>query len=126
MNIDDKIKQELESEAKQIDQILVHDPGLFNMLANAYKGKLGGWLILVGIVTFFVSILMFWCGYEFFFVEGSLEHKLQWGVALLLSTMIQISLKMWTFMEMNRQSTLRELKRFELSLNKLTNTVNRS
>lgn len=124
MNIDDKIKQELESEAKQIDKILVHDPGLFKMLANAYKGKLGGWLILVGVATFIFSILMFWCGYEFFFVEGPLEHKLQWGVGLLLSAMVQISLKMWTFMEMNRQSTLRELKRFELSINKLATKVN--
>ena len=119
MKIDEKIKSELESEAKQLDSILAHEPGLFKMLTNAYKGALGGWVIWVGVVTTIISILMFWCGYEFFFVAGDVMNKIHWGVALLLTTMIQISLKMWTFMEMNRQSTLREIKRIELEVTKL-------
>lgn len=119
MNIDEKIKEELESEAKQVDQILVHQEGLFSMLANAYKGALGGWMILVSIITLAVSAIMVWAGYEFFFVESILEHKLHWGVVLIISLVIQIALKMWTFMEINRMSTLRELKRVELAISKL-------
>jgi uncharacterized protein DUF6768 len=128
MNIDEKIKQELENEAKHLDQLLVPDPGLFKMLANAYKGSLGGWVVAVGIFTFAISILMLWCGYQFFFVEGvaggELTHKLHWGVGLLLTAMMQISLKMWTFMEMNRQTTLKEMKRIELAISKLSNKLN--
>lgn len=118
MNIDKKIKEELESEAANIDQVLAHQEGIFSMLTNAYKGALGGWVILVTIITLAVSSIIVWAGYEFFFVESLLEHKLHWGVVLIISLIIQISLKMWTFMEMNRMSTLRELKRLELAISK--------
>ncbi|WP_448550466.1 DUF6768 family protein [Thalassotalea fusca] len=123
MNIDDKIRAELEHEAKSIDQALAHDAGIFTMLANAYKGALGRWIIIVGIFTFALTVLMFWAGYHFFFTEGSVAMKLHWGVLLLLATMVQIALKMWTFMEMNRQSTLRELKRIEFSIESLAEQV---
>lgn len=114
MNLDDKIKQSLESEAKNLDHILAHEPGIFKMLLNAFKGSLGRWMILVAIVTFLITLVMFWAGYQFFFVEVSEQtlilHKIQWGVVLLLSTIVQIALKMWTFMEMNRQSAMRDRK----------------
>jgi len=129
MNLDDKIKQSLESEAKNLDQILAHEPGIFKMLLNAFKGSLGRWMILVAIATFLITLVMFWAGYQFFFVEVSSQavmlHKIQWGVVLLLSTMVQIALKMWTFMEMNRQSAMREIKRLELTIEKLTNKLDK-
>ena len=129
MNLDDKIKQSLESEAKNLDHILAHEPGIFKMLLNAFKGSLGRWMILVAIVTFLITLLMVWAGYQFFFVEVSEQavmlHKIQWGVVLLLSTMVQIALKMWTFMEMNRQSAMREIKRLELTIEKLTNRLDK-
>lgn len=127
MNLDDKIKQSLESEAKNLNHILAHEPGIFKMLLNAFKGFLGRWMILVAIVTFFVTLVMLWAGYQFFFVEVSSQvltlHKIQWGVILLLSTLVQITLKMWTFMEMNRQSAMREIKRLELVIEKLTDKL---
>ena len=125
MNIDDKIRAELEHEAASIEKALAHDAGIFTMLANAYKGALGRWVIIVGIFTFAITLVMFWAGYQFFFVETNLASKLHWGVLLLLSTMVQIALKMWTFMEMNRQSTLRELKRVEFSIESLASQLNR-
>jgi len=123
MNIDEKIKNELNKESKQLDQILAHEPGIFKMLANAFKGSLGRWMILVGIVTFAITVVMFWAGYQFFFVEGELMFKLHWAVILIFSGMMQMALKMWSFMEMNRQSVLREMKRLELVMEKLTNKL---
>jgi len=123
MNIDEKIQKELQQEAKSVDEILVHDQGLFTMLASAFKGSLGRWLILVTIITSLITLLMFWSGYHFFFVESLAAEKLHWGVLLLLSAMVQIALKMWTFMEMNRQSLIRESKRLELSVEILSQKV---
>ena len=86
-------------------------------------------MIIVSIVTFLITFLMFWAGYQFFFVEVAEQklmlHKMQWGAILLLSTMVQIALKMWTFMEMNRQSAMREIKRLELVIEKLTNKLDK-
>ena len=123
MNIDEKIKQELKNESQQLDQMLAHEPGIFKMLANAFKGSLGRWMIIVGLFTFVITLIMFWAGYHFFFEQGSVAFKLHWGVVLLFTAMLQIALKMWSFMEMNRQSMLREIKRLELAVDKLTTEV---
>lgn len=123
MNLDERIKQELSDEAEHLDKLLAKDNGIFAMLANAYKGSLGRWLVMVFIVGTLITVLMVYAGYQFFFIEGDVGFKLHWGITLLLATMIQIALKMWSFMEMNRQSSLREIKRLELTLEKLINKV---
>lgn len=123
MNIDDKIKSELKTESNKLDKLLAQEPGIFGMLHGAYKGSLGGWMILVGIVTFIVTVVMLWCGYQFFFIEGTIETKLHWGIGLLLAAMMQVALKMWSFMEMNRQSMLRDIKRIELQVERLVNKL---
>jgi len=120
MNIDEKITQELKKESQQLDEILAHEPGIFKMLANAFKGSLGRWMILVGLFTFVITLVMFWAGYHFFFELGDIGSKLHWAVVFLFTAMLQIALKMWSFMEMNRQSMLREVKRLELAVDKLT------
>ncbi len=127
MKLDDQIKQALEKEAQQIDKIIAHDPGLFAMLGNAFKGSLGIWFIIVSIFGFLLSLVMFWAAYQFFFVvnadNNGLMHKLHWGITLLISSMMVTALKMWTFMEMNRHSTVREIKRLELMLEKIANKM---
>ena len=116
MNIDEKIKQELTAEAKEVDALLVQREGIFSMLLHAFKGALGGWMILISVVVLFVSALMAWAGYQFFFTSLSIEDKLHWGMILLICLITQVAMKMWTFMEMNRMSVLRELKRLEITL----------
>ena len=123
MNLDERIKQELSDEAAQIDHLLENDTGIFSMLVNAYKGSLGRWLVMVFIVGFLITVLMVYSGYQFFIIAGDIGFKLHWGITLLLATLIQIALKMWSFMEMNRQSSLREIKRLELMVEKLINKI---
>lgn len=118
MNIDEQIKQELENEAKTIDAILVHREGLFTMMLHAFKGALGGWMIVVSIVVLLITALMVWAGYQFFFVSSGLEDKLHWAVVLLVCLVVQVATKMWTFMEMNRMSVIREIKRLEITINR--------
>ncbi len=120
MNIDEKIKQELESESQKLEELLPQDPGLFTMLLNAYKGSLGGWLILMSLVSLILGIAMMWSAYQFFIVQDLFEHKMYWGIVLLLTGMMVSAIKMWFFMEMNRQTTNREIKRLELAIEKLT------
>ena len=123
MKIDDELKNALTNEAKQLDQKLAHQPGIFKLLANAYAGALGRWMMIVTLVALIVTLVMLYSGYQFFFIEGSIMFKLHWAVILLLSSMVQIALKIWAFMEMNRQSVLRETKRVELALEQLQNKI---
>lgn len=118
MNIDERIKQELENENKQLDEILAQDPGLFTMLGATLKGGLKRWVILINVITLLVTGFMFWSGYHFF-VAQNLDDRVFWGVILIVLGMMQISLKEWLFSEMRRNSILREIKRLELAIEQL-------
>ncbi|MBO9491668.1 hypothetical protein J7384_14970 [Endozoicomonas sp. G2_1] len=125
MNIDEKIKQELEQEAKQLNATLVHDDSIFIYVKQAFTGSLGWLVTLISVIAFAVTLLLLWAGYQFFFVEHDSHTRLTWAMILGLSTLVQTALKMWTFMEMNRQSTIREIKRLELSVERLYNSLSK-
>ncbi|QQX79092.1 hypothetical protein JK628_16225 [Shewanella sp. KX20019] len=116
MDIDKKIREELAREQKELSQTQRPDASLFSMLGDAYKGRLGGWMVLMSIIAVLLSGLMLWSGYQFFFVVESVQELIRWGVTLLLSSMMQIAIKMWTFNEVNRNALQREIKRLELAI----------
>ncbi|MCL1093488.1 DUF6768 family protein [Shewanella kaireitica] len=116
MDIDKKIRQELAKEKALLSQQQTADASLFAMLGDAYKGRLGGWMVLMSIIAVLLSALMLWSGYQFFFVVESVPELIRWGVTLLLSSMMQIAIKMWTFNEVNRNALQREIKRLELAI----------
>jgi len=118
MTIDQRIKDELQSEAKYIDDILAQEPGLFNMMFNVFKGSLRYWAIVVNIVTLIVTFGFLWTGYQFF-TAGTVDDRVFWGVITTILIMIQIALKQWMFAEMRRMATMREIKRLELTINNL-------
>ena len=123
MSLDDRIKRELENEAESIDEILNDKQGLFDMVAGSFKSGLGRWVVLINIVILIVTGLMIWSGYEFF-VATELDGRIFWGVCLAVSATAQIAMKQWVWMEMNRSSLLREIKRVEIAVAKLANKVN--
>lgn len=122
MSLDDRIKQELESEANKIDEILNDKQGMFDMVLGSFKSGLGGWVILINVVILLVTGLMFWSGYEFF-VAIDMEAQVFWGVCLIIAATAQIAMKQWVWMEMNRSSLLREIKRVEIAVAKLATKI---
>ncbi len=118
MSIDDKIKRELEDEARHLDPLLIHPQGMVEMGIGAFKGGLGRWIVLIGIITLLVTIAMVWCGYQFV-IATSVDDRVFWGVWLIVSLSAQIALKQWTWMEARRVSILREVKRVEVAVERL-------
>ncbi|KXI29611.1 DUF6768 family protein [Paraglaciecola hydrolytica] len=115
MNIDDKITQALEAEAKRLEPMLLDDKGLFSRLLPIYRGGMRRWVWLVNGLTLLTSALMFWTAYEFFSAQ-LVEQLVFWGVCLIVILQLQVGLKNWLFMEMNRASLAREMKRLEITL----------
>ena len=120
MNLDKRIKDELESEAKAIDEILNDKQGIYEMMIASFQGGMGIWMWIVNFVILIVTGLMLWCGYEFFTATASEEH-IYWGFCMVIAVMGQIALKQWAWMEMNRTSLMREIKRVEIAVAKLSN-----
>lgn len=122
MSFDDRIKRELEGEAEQIDEILNDKQGMFELVAGAFKNGLGIWVTIVNVIIFIVTGLILWSGYEFF-VGVDLDTRVFWGVCFVITVSIQVALKQWVWMEMNRGSLLRELKRLEVAVVRLNSKI---
>lgn len=119
MNLDKRIKDELESEAKAIDESLNDNQGIYELMMGSFKGGMGIWMWIVNVVILIVTGLMLWCGYKFFTATSTDDHT-YWGFCMVITVMAQIALKQWAWTEMQRTSIMREVKRLELAIAKLS------
>jgi len=114
-DLTDRIKAELEKETSEIDELLASEGGLPDMVSAAMKGTMRRWVWFAGIVTLIVTGLFIWAGYNFYHA-ATMDDRLFWGVWFIVGVVGQVTLKQWQWMEMNRSSMMREIKRLELAL----------
>ena len=115
MSLDDKIKQELEKDQPNVEKIMAQEEGLFDMLFATFRTGIRAWVIAVNIITLVATVLLAWTGYEFFVATG-MEDRVFWGICCLMALNVQIALKQWVWMEMDRTSVIREIKRVEMAV----------
>ncbi len=119
MNIDEKIKRELESDSPELDKILVDDEGLFARMSGIFKGGMRRWVIAIYLSAVIVGTLFLWTGYRFF-ISTELQDQVFWGVCFMVSLNIQTAIKQFLIMETNRNSIMREVKRVEIAIARLS------
>jgi len=114
-DLDTLIRQELEKETTEIDELLAKEGGLPDMVSAAWRGSMRRWVWITSVVTLVVTGLFIWCGYNFY-VAPDLDGRVFWGVWFIVGVGAQVALKQWQWMEMNRASLMREVKRLELAI----------
>ena len=119
MNIDEKIKRELESDIPELDKILVDDEGLFSRLSGSFRGGMKYWIIMIYFLTVVVGIMFLWTGYRFF-ISTELQEQIFWGICFIVALNMQGYLKQFLFIESNRNSIMREVKRVEIAVARLS------
>jgi hypothetical protein len=67
------------------------------------------------IVNFIVVAIAIYCGYQVFTLEESVEI-IQYGMAMFLALMFASMIKLWHWMQMDKNSLLREMKRLEFQV----------
>ncbi len=115
MNIDEQIKHSLQAEQQQLDQVISHEAGLFSRLGDAYQGSMRRWMWLSTLLAILLSIGFLYAGYRFF-VAVEVSEQLFWALCFVVGLMMQMTVKLWMFMEMNRTALLKEIKRSELNI----------
>lgn len=120
MDIDQRIKRELENETAEIDHILADEKSLFGMLARVYRGGLRRWVIFGTVLGIVLTAFILWSAYRFFTAPGT-EELVFWGVIFLVALQMLVAMKLWIWMEMNRSSIIRETKRLELAIARFEN-----
>jgi hypothetical protein len=112
--IDALIKESLNmEEAAFYDQLEEQD--LFEKLGTVYQGKMGWLAIVMNLVQLILFGFFIYCTIQFFNVDDT-NTLIKWASGGFLCMMAMAMLKLFIWMQMAKNDTLREMKRLELQL----------
>lgn len=119
--IDQLIKETLnQEEAKFYDSL--DEQNIIEMVFGLFKGK-NAWLnILLNIMVFLFFASFIYCGLQFFNADGT-NQLIKWGLGSVMLLICISMLKLYAWMQMDKNSILREMKRLELQVMSLSSKV---
>jgi len=117
-NIDDLLKGALSEEDAEILEKLGDEQSIFEQLKDIYSGKMKWISIYVTFLIFVFGALFVYCLIEFLNTKD-IREMLLWGAGLGGSFLTVVMLKIWKFMQMDKNALLREIKRLELQISLL-------
>ncbi|GAA4883157.1 hypothetical protein GCM10023311_01590 [Flaviramulus aquimarinus] len=117
-DIDKLIKETLtEEEAKFYDDLDEQD--LFGMFRGLFKGKMKWLIIAMNIVNLVVFVLLIYCIVQFFHTE-EINELIKWASAGFVCLLIGGMIKLYAWMQMDKNALMREIKRLELQVSSLS------
>jgi hypothetical protein len=119
--IDDLIKESLTKEEVDFYNSL-DEQNLMEMVGGLFKTKMRWLLILMNIVQVIAFGLFIYCLVEFFNTNMTNE-LIKWGAGGFLFLMMSSMMKLFSWMQMDKNSILRELKRLELQVASLSGKI---
>ncbi|WP_299163201.1 DUF6768 family protein [uncultured Eudoraea sp.] len=112
--IDELIKETLsKEEAAFYDEL--EEQNLMGKIGEVYKGKLGWLAAIMNVVHLLMFMAFVYCIVRFFSTENTNE-LIKWASAGFLSMIAMGMLKLFVWMQMDKNDILRELKRLELQI----------
>ena len=112
--LDQRIEEMLEAEDRALMQQL-GEQGVFGQVSGLFQGKMGWISVITILVGFVAAIIGFYAGWQFILAEQTIS-MIRWG-ALAWASFFSLGLiKMWSWMRMETNRTLREIKRLELQV----------
>lgn len=119
--IDNLIKETLtQEEAKFYDEL--DEQNVFQMIFGLFRGKNKWILVLMNIVILVFFGLFIYCLVQFFNTDNTNE-LIKWGLGGLLFMFGVSMLKVFAWMQMDKNALLRELKRLELQVSSLASKL---
>ncbi len=112
--IDELIKETLSTEEAQFYESL-EERNLFGKLGEVYKGKMGWLIVVMNIVNLVFLGLFVYCLIQFFETNDT-NMLIKWAFGGVMCWTFMAMIKLYIWMQMNRNDVLRELKRIELQL----------
>ena len=119
--IDQLIKDTLSKEEAAFYDSL-EEQNLFDMIVGLFKGKNAWFLITTNILIIVFLGLSVYCCIQFFNVEST-EELMKWGFGSLMLLLSMCMLKIYAWMQMDKNAILREMKRLELQVMSLSGKV---
>jgi hypothetical protein len=122
MNIDDKIREALRKEDAELLEHYRGDAPLHEMLLDSFRGRNRFLNALAIFATILVTALMVVSAYQFFYAEST-RTMIGWSAGFVTCAVANGLLKIWFWLELNKNSLTREIKRLELQIANLSRQV---
>ena len=112
--IDQIIKDSLtQEEAKFYEEL--EEQNLLNQLGSLFKTKMGWLIVVMNIVNLVVFALSIYCVVQFLNTEHTNE-LIKWGAGFFTCWTTMAMIKLFVWMQMDKNTLLREMKRLELQI----------
>jgi len=122
--IDELIHEALSQEEAQYYDQLEKEQSLLDEGLALFKGKRGWISIYVGIVMVAMMVGGVYCIVEFFRAD-EIKELLTWGGGFFLTMLAIAALKLYAWMQIDRNAIIREMKRLEFQVSVLVKEVSK-
>lgn len=121
-DLDARIREALAQEDNALEAATRTEAGIPELYLSTMQGRNRLWGLFINFWIFVFVAVLFYSLYRYSQVDA-LRPSITWGVGMVLSGLIVVSLKIWVWIEMQKNSVLREVKRVELQVARLLDRV---
>ena len=120
--IDDIIRAAIENDddKRWFDEL--DEQHLHEQVVDSFRGK-SRWLVVLVYVSTAVFAVLFLFSAAKFITADTERQMIAWGVSAMFCCTAVAMMKIWYWMELNKNAVTREIKRFELQLARLTSRL---
>ena len=111
--LDDDIRKVLAGEETLYD--LEREEGIFRQMVGIFRGKMRWMAVVATVESLVFVVLIVLAAIEFFHTDDT-KWQIFYATSVLLLGMLLLLVKLWGWMQMNRYSIQREIKRLELRI----------
>jgi Family of unknown function (DUF6768) len=124
-DIDRKILEAIKAETDVTMRGYERELGFFGLMAESFRGRFG-WMVIGAIaMQVVVAVALVYCAFGLYGTDDP-AAKLDWLAPGLAAFFAFGLLRIWYFMEINRLSISREVKRLELQVAAVANALGRA
>ena len=120
-DIDKLIKETLTEEEAKFYQEL-NEQNVLQMIGGLFQGKNAWLLVIMNIVTLIAFGFTIYCAIQFFNTDVTNE-LIKWAIGGVIGLMMVSMLKIFAWMQMDKNALLREIKRLELQVSSLSGKI---
>ncbi len=121
-DLDDKIREALRKEDAELFKDFDDEPSVFDMLMETCRGR-HRWLNILGAFWTLVFVVLGILAAVKFFGAVELRDMLMWAAASAFFLSGVSMMKVWYWMELNKNALTREIKRLELQIARLAGRI---
>ena len=121
-DLEKKIREALRKEDAELYKEFEDEPSVFEMLMETCRGR-RRWLNMLGAFWTLVFVVLGVLAAVKFFGAVATRDIVMWAAACILCMSAVSMLKVWYFLEINKNAVTREIKRLELQIARLANRI---